>query len=361
MARQSVQPVVDPPREAPEPSSDPRSLVLWAVGAVAAAVVLGWLVLETMQVLLLVYTAGLLAVGLGPLVSRIERQTTARLPGRMQLPRWAAILVVYVAILAVAALTVVLVVPTLIEQTRALAQDLPAIAESWQRRLVSQGFLERRLTMGDVVQQAPVHGDALGAVLLAVWGFFGGVIGVVTVLVLAYYLVVDADDLFNAFVRLFPRPRRRRVRAVAHEIALKVSAWLNGQLVLSGVIGATSAIGLGLLGVPYFYVLALVAALGELIPYVGPLLAAIPAIGFAATVSWELAAAVAVFCFAQQQVENYILVPRIMQQQVGLSAVAVIIAVLVGAELLGIVGVILAVPTAAILQVLYQELRPDGE
>ncbi len=123
----------------------------------------------------------------------------------------------------------------------------------------------------------------------------------------------------------------------------------------------TSAIGLGLMGVPYFYVLALISAIGEMIPMVGPILAAIPAILVAATVSPGLALGVAVFFIIQQQLENSVLVPKIMGRQVGLSAVTVIIALGIGSELLGVVGAILSVPTAAIVQVLFEELVARDE
>ncbi len=140
----------------------------------------------------------------------------------------------------------------------------------------------------------------------------------------------------------------------------KVSAWLGGQLLLAAIIGSTAALGLWLLGVPYFYVLALVAAVGEMIPVIGPLIAAIPAILVAFTVSPAVALGVAIFFVIQQQVENHVLVPKIMERQVGVSAVIVIVSLLLGGSLLGIAGAILAVPTAAILQVLFEELVPEA-
>ena len=105
---------------------------------------------------------------------------------------------------------------------------------------------------------------------------------------------------------------------------------------------------------------ALIAGIGELVPMVGPLLAAIPAIAVALTVSPTLALGVAVFYTAQQQFENHVLVPKIMERQVGLNAAFVVIALLIGGSLLGVVGAILAVPTAAILHVVFQELVPES-
>jgi predicted PurR-regulated permease PerM len=135
---------------------------------------------------------------------------------------------------------------------------------------------------------------------------------------------------------------------------------MAGQLLLGAIIGSTAALGLWILGVPYFYVLALIAGIGELIPIVGPLLAAIPAVVVAFSVSPATALGVAVFFFLQQQVENHVLVPKVMSRQVGISPVLVIMALLIGGSLLGLVGAILAVPTAAILQVLLQELLAEA-
>jgi predicted PurR-regulated permease PerM len=188
----------------------------------------------------------------------------------------------------------------------------------------------------------------------------GGVAGLFTILILAFYFLVDSDGIVNTFVRLFPARSRRRVHEACSAVTTKVSAWLGGQLLLAGIIGSSAALALWLMGVPYFSVLALIAAFGELIPIIGPLLAAIPAILVALTVSPALALGVAVFFVVQQQVENHVLVPNVMKRQVGVSAVVVIVSLLVGASLLGIVGAILAVPTAAILNVLFQEFAPDA-
>jgi predicted PurR-regulated permease PerM len=192
-----------------------------------------------------------------------------------------------------------------------------------------------------------------------VWGLVGGIFGVVTILILTFYLLVDFDPIVRTFIRLFPQGERPRASDATMRVVSKVSAWLGGQLLLAAIIGSSAALGLWLMGVPYFYVLALIAAVGEMIPVIGPVLSAIPALLVALTVSPTLALFVLVFFFFQQQLENHILVPKIMERQVGISAVVVISALLIGGSLLGIVGALLAVPSAAILQVLFEELAPS--
>jgi predicted PurR-regulated permease PerM len=187
------------------------------------------------------------------------------------------------------------------------------------------------------------------------------VFGLVTILILTFYMLVESDTIFRRFVRLFPVEQRLRVATVSSDISMKVSAWLGGQLLLGAIIGVTATVGLWLIGVPYYFVLGLIAGIGELIPMVGPLLSAIPAIVVALTVSPGLALATAVFFLAQQQFENHLLVPKLMERQVGVSAVTVIVALLIGGSLLGIVGALLAVPTAAALQVIIDELTDNFE
>jgi predicted PurR-regulated permease PerM len=181
------------------------------------------------------------------------------------------------------------------------------------------------------------------------------VFGFVTILILSFYLLLGSTSFMRTFVRMFPHQERARVEDACRRVSTKVSAWLGGQLLLAGIIGGTAALALYLMGVPYFYVLALIAGIGEMIPIVGPVLAAIPAIAVAVTVSPTLAFGVALFFLIQQQFENHVLVPKVMERQVGVSAAAVIIALLVGGTLLGVVGAILAVPTVAILQVMFEE------
>ena len=124
---------------------------------------------------------------------------------------------------------------------------------------------------------------------------------------------------------------------------------------LAGVMGVFVAIGLYLLDVPYFYVIALVAAIGETIPIVGPIIGGIAAVGVALTVSPQLALMVGVYFLVLHQLEANVLVPKIMERQVGVSPVVVMVALLIGGSLWGLVGAILAIPTAAIISVIVSE------
>jgi predicted PurR-regulated permease PerM len=351
-------------REPERSDHDARRLIVFGVVVAIAAVILTWLLFIVRSTLVTAYISALFAMGISPLVKLLERQKLFFRIGQ-RVPRWVAILLIYAAILGTLVLIGMAIIPPLIDQAEQLWRTLPDKFEQGQRFLMRIGVLREPITLSQAVQQAPGGGEAAGNLATTVFGYLrnvvGGLFGVITILLLTFYMLVESRELFSFFVRLFPKRERKRVAMISSTVTEKVSAWLGGQLILSLVIGGTSAIALWAMGVPYFYVLALISAIGELIPMVGPILAAIPAILVAATVSPGLAIGVAIFFIIQQQVENSILVPKIMGRQVGLSAVTVIIALGIGSQLLGVIGAILSVPTAAIVQVLFDELVARDE
>jgi predicted PurR-regulated permease PerM len=340
---------------------DVRAHIRWAIWLFFLGVALIWCAFLARRALLVIYVSGLLAVGFSPMVRLIERQTFLPI-GSKRFPRWLAILILYLAILGTVFLIGFLVLPPLVHQAQSLWGQLPDMFDKAQQFLIDKGILKERLTLREAVERAPAgSGNAVNAVAGAVVNVAGGIVGIVTVLILAFYILVEADSLRALMLRMFPRTRRTQVAEASREVTVKVSAWLGGQLLLGSIIGTTSAIGLWALGVPFFYVLALISGIGELIPVIGPVLAAIPAIAVAATISLQKVLFVVIFFVVQQQFENHVLVPKIMSRQVGVSAVTVIVALLIGGDLLGILGAILAVPTAAILQVIGEEILQENE
>jgi predicted PurR-regulated permease PerM len=336
-----------------------RALIRYAIVMTALAGLLLWCAYIVRHALLVVYVSCVLAIGFSPIVRIIERQ---RLGVAKRLPRWLAILILYIAILGTVALIVASIFPPMVQQARALWDHLPDMFDRAQQFLISKGWLKEHLTMREAVERAPgTGGDAVTQVAKTAASLAGGIFGVVTILILTFYMLIDSWSLRETALRLFARKHRARVDAASRVVMEKVSAWLTGQLLLAGSIGATSAVGLWALGIPYFYVLALLSALGEMIPIIGPILAAIPAIAVASTVSLQKVIFVIIFFVLQQQLENHILVPKIMSRQVGVSPVTVIVSLLIGGSLLGVVGALLAVPTAAILQVIAAELLAESE
>jgi predicted PurR-regulated permease PerM len=334
-----------------------RRLIVFGVCVLLGGGLLLWTMFLIRKVLVLLYVSGLLAVGVSPAVRWLERKLSNR---RRRVPRWAAILVLYLGIIGVMAGIVALIIGPFVAQLKELWTDLPQHVDALQRTLVRHRLITHRYTWSEMLRTLPNPGLALGGVVGAVKGVLGIGAAIALVLILPYYLLLEAQELQRGFLRLFSAERRSQVARVSRDVTVTVGAWLSGQLLLAFIIGATAALGFWLIGVPYFYVLALLAGMGELIPVIGPIIAAIPAVLLGFSVSVETGLMVVAYSSTQQFLENHFIVPRVMKQQVGLSSATVIAALLIGTELLGFIGAILAVPTAAILQVLLQE-RLSGD
>lgn len=332
----------------------PRRLIGWTIAMIVLTAMLLWILYMVRDILLLIYVAAVFAIGCSPIVRLIERFQMYR--GASRISRPVAILVLYLTLLAFLGVIAAIGLPPLIGQATELVQNAPAIANKLQDVAIQYRVIDQRVTIQDVLQNAPTPGNAVGTLTTAVSGIVGGVVGFVTILILTFYFLLEADTLVEGLLRFFPRARRPWMGELGRSITIKVSAWLTGQLLLGAIIGTTAGLGLWAMGVPYALVLALIAAVGELIPVIGPLLAAVPAIAVAFSVSPSTALMVTVFFFIQQQIENNVLVPKIMEKQVGVSAITVMIALMIGASLQGIIGALLAVPTAAIVQVVVQDL-----
>ena len=335
--------------------------LLQTILTVAGVAILMAALWEAREALMLIYVSALIAMGFSPLVRLIERPGTRG--GRWRVPRWLAILFIYLAVVAVIGLVCLAVIPPLVAQAASLWEKMPREFNRLQGFLIRYKLMTRPITLAEAVQSAPngSGSNAVGTVLVALSSLIGGVFGLITILILSFYLLIEAEPMFEYVVRFVPVGRRADVATAARQAVLKVSAWLRAQFVLAGVMGIFAAIGLGLMGVPYFYVIALVAAIGETIPIVGPVVGGIAAVGVAITVSPQLAMMVGVYFLILHQLEANILVPKIMERRVGVSPVAVLVALLIGGALWGIVGAILAIPTAAILSIVIEDLAANRE
>jgi predicted PurR-regulated permease PerM len=331
------------------------SRMLQTVATVAATAILLAVLWAAREALLLIYVSALIAMGFSPIVRVLERPRGV--------PRWLAILVIYAGIVGVLVLIGLMIIPPLVAQAASLWARMPAEFNAFQTFLINHKLMVHRVTLEEAVQSAPsgTGGNAVGTVLVAISSLIGGVFGLITILILSFYLLIEAQPMFESLMRFVPAGRRADVTTAAREAVIKVSAWLRAQFVLAGVMGVFVAIGLYFLGVPYFYVIALVAAIGETIPIVGPVIGGIAAVGVALTVSLQLALMVGVYFLVLHQLEANVLVPKIMERRVGVSPVVVMMALLVGGALWGLVGAVLAIPTAAIISVIVSEFATEQD
>ncbi len=243
--------------------------------------------------------------------------------------------------------------------------DLPSLVT----RIQDIGIeLEHRASLLDIpvnintlIQQtiasaAAFSADLVKRMLQAIFGFASSIIQLVVVPVLTYYFLKDWLILKERLITMFAVDSRNRVRNVIEELSIVISGYIRGQVLISVVIGVIVFCGMYILKIDYPLVLGLLAACTETIPIIGPIVGSIPAIMLAYLVSPALAVKVIIFYIIVHQIENHIVVPNIMGHTIALHPVVVIISLLIGGQLLGIIGMMLAVPTAAILRVVIKQL-----
>ena len=324
--------------------------VLIVVGVAAACAVL-WFARD---VLLLVFVAAVLAAGIAPVVRRVR--ILWRFNFRRKLSRGTAVMIVYLPFLAIVIVLGLLIVPRFIADTRELGAQLPALIE---RNILAP--LEPYVPV-NVIREELRNGVELprSRVFAYMRNAAAAIASVFAVLFMVAYMLIDAERLRNLFLLVYPPEVRGRRRRTLIRVGKRMSGWLSAQLLLSAIIGIATFVGLTALRIPYALPLAIIAAVGELIPVIGPTVGAVPALIVAMLSSrWQFWSVLA-FAFLLQKAENYFIVPRVMASKVSVSPLAVFIAFLIGASLLGVMGAILAIPVAAILQVAFDEafVRP---
>lgn len=320
-----------------------KALIVVAVAAGCAVI---WFARD---VLVLIFIAGVISAGIAPAVRRVR--ILWRYQFRRKLSRGTAVMIVYLPFV-VAVLTVgVLVVPRFIHDTRELGERLPALLDSNVLRP-----LEAYGVPVNVIRDELRHVELPRSRVFAYMrNAAAAIASVFAVLFMVAYMLIDAARLQNLFLLVYPPEERGRRRRTLMRVAKRMSGWLSAQLLLSAIIGVATFVGLVLLRIPYALPLALIAAIGELIPVIGPTVGAIPALIIALLSSrWQFWSVLA-FAFLLQKVENYLIVPRVMARKVLISPLAVFIAFLIGASLLGLMGAIMAIPIAAIVQVAFDE------
>jgi len=204
-------------------SSDPRSLVRYACLALAITVALLWAIYLVRGPLLLIYVSGLFATGLTPLVETIERQRIRVITSR-RLPRGAAILIIYGALIGAIVALAMAVIPPLVVQLEQFWTELPHYMDLAQQKLASWGLITADASFKEILQQAPIgSGSAVAVFVATLWGFVGGIFGLVSILLLTFYFLVESRDVFNLFVRMFDAEHRPRVARVSEQVAAKIS------------------------------------------------------------------------------------------------------------------------------------------
>ena len=323
------------------------------VGLVAGLVLLG---IAAIHVLLLMLGAVILASGLEPFI--------AWLRGHVAIGRGPTILLVYGLFLAVVVGMALVVLPAALGQFERTMASLPPFfdrAREWTAT-IRPTDLSRSLTAlidaaARTIQPSPTATPAPGQVVQVGLTVAETVTSLLTLLTVVYFWLTEHARLQRYVLAFVPADRRKRARSVWNAAETRLGMWVRGQLILMATIGIATAVAYTLLGVPAALLLGLIAALAEAIPIVGPLLGAIPAVLVAATVSPQLALAVAAVYLVLQLIEGNVLVPVVMRNTIGISPFLVILSVLIGGAAGGFIGALLGVPIAAVGEVLIEGLQ----
>lgn len=335
-----------------------------------------WLLVQLRAVVVQVVLAVILAAGMTPLVDRIApvARLASRTGGqrRWTLPRALVVLLLYLLLVLLIVGMVALLVPPVVSEVEELVRQAPEYAANFQAWItelpsrysflpaldVNQG-LTQQLRSG-AAQFAGVLSRALVVVQVLV-GLLSGALNGIFILFLALYLTVDSNRIQKYMIGFLPADRREQALDVTARIGDRLGGWVRGQIMLSAIIGGITLIGLWVLDVRYAVLLSLVAALGEAVPLIGPIISSVPAIiiaFFHSPVQGLLTIGLYVLV---QQLENTLVVPKVMERAVSLHPLAVMVALLAGAELLGVTGAILSVPVAAAFSVVIDEVREERE
>lgn len=316
----------------------PWPLVFQVLGVLAAV----WLVVHTWQIWLLVFTALVVAAAILP---------AARVAGRFRVPRGATVLGVYLLAVAILSLMGRLLWPALTEQWAQFIEQLPKFIENVRRWLgLLDVFVGRWGASLPVPKAADFQGAAQALVansLSVTAGVFGAVVGVLAILVIAAYIVIDAAAFGATLLALLPPGRRAAAARMAGPVLDRIGGYVRGQIVSSLVVGLILAAGMSLLGVRYALLIGALATVLNVVPFVGSLVAAVLGILSALNDSPGLAVATTALFWGTNVLEGKLIAPHFVGRATGLHPLAVLLALLFGAHLAGLIGALVAVPLVA--------------
>lgn len=321
---------------------------------VGVALLVYWIGSNTTQLLLWIVAALFIALGLDPVVRWLEGK---------RVPRAAGIVIAVATLgLAIAAFFATLI-PTIVQQVTQIVEEAPRwvadfINSDFFRSIDNQYGVRERITQE--LEKFVNNPEAMGGIFGGVVGFgstvANGLFGALIVLVLSLYFLAALPAMKKWGYRLAPRSRRARVEALSEEITGSVGNYVIGQAVVALVNATFAFIVMSIVGVPFAVLLAFVVALLAFIPLVGGLIAGVIVTLIALTAGWQTAVVYAICYFAYLQFEAYFISPRIMQKAVAVPGAVAVISVIAGGSLLGVLGALIAIPTAAAIMLLIKEI-----
>lgn len=304
-----------------------------------------WFLYQVRSIVLLFFVAFILMTAVTPLV---------KLAKKAKIPTIAVMLVIYFGIIALVSTVIASLVPALVQQTKDITLLLPTYMHNLEIMFNAQFDPN---VVGGYLNSIPSNLLKIAA------SAFSNILDILALFFMSYYLVLERPSLHRYFLRFFENhDAEARAEALVLAVEHQVGGWVRGELFLMAIIGIMTYVGLILLGVPYALPLAVIAGLLELVPNLGPTIAAIPAIVIGLTVSPIIALGTLVLSIVIQQLENNLIVPKVMQSATGTQPLVTILVLLVGFTLGGIPGAILGMPIYLTIQTVIKASNlPSGK
>ena len=296
-----------------------------------------WFLYFIRDIVLQLFAALLLMTILNPIVKKLSK---------IKIPKTLSVLVSYILIFGVFGFAIGILLPPLVEQTTNLANNLPKYFQDSGITNYANGDV-----LKEIVSQL---GSVPSQVIKAGFSFFANILNILTVLIFAFYLLLIRDKFDKNLESIFGKEKSLDVSKIIDELELRLGGWARGQLLLMLLVGISSYIGFVILGIPFALPLALLAGIFEIVPYLGPIVASIPAIILGFSISPFVGGASIGLAVLIQQLENYVFVPKIMEKSTGVSPIIILLALAIGAKLAGITGMVMSIPIVIIIQVLLQ-------
>ncbi len=298
-----------------------------------------WFLYYVRDIVLLFFVAFLLMLALSPTVDNLE--------SKLRLPRFLAILITYFFILGLIVLAIGLLTGPLIKQTGLLLSQLSVFTEKISFNQWAQNSLVNPLSQ---------VGQVSGNIFRFTQSIFSNAIKIFSVFVINFYLILERKRDHKYWRRLFNEKDASTTEKIISRLEYELSGWLWGELTLMVIVGILTYLGLLILGIEYALPLAFLAGVLEIFPNIGPLLSAIPGMIIGLSMSPLMGLGAGAVYFVVQQLENSLIVPRVMQKAIGVHPIITLLALLIGFRLAGVTGAIFSLPTILMIKVLGAEL-----
>ncbi|MDD5489722.1 MAG: AI-2E family transporter [Candidatus Moranbacteria bacterium] len=318
-------------------------------------VLLLWFLFLIRDIILLVFLAFIIVSAIDPIIDWFQKK---------KIPRSLTVLLVYVFFFSLVGIAASFLFPPLVSEIRGLGENFPSLIEKFSGyfRVVRDFALSHNLQQQVSDFSGSIAGrlsDLSSNIFSGTVSFIGGIFSFIVILSIAFYMSVQERGVKKFFASIVPKEHSEYASGLVDRIQFKMGRWLQGQVALMVIIAVIDYVGLLIIGAPYALVLAIIAGLLEIVPYVGPVISAV----VAASISFlhgPLTGLLVLLLFAlAQQLEGYVITPLVMKKAVGLNPVVVILALMIGAKLGGVMGIIVAVPIATAVGEVINDLTRD--